>query len=275
MPRRGNAAGDLEPLEQAVGAAGLPVRVTITGGPQLPSDAAGSLPRGPVKILPPDHRDPDLDQLIDSMRTAHALGRNVAVHCVTRVGLIVALAAWREVGAIDGDRIEHGAMVPAELIDHVRELGLIVITQPNFIGERGDEYLAEVDRVEIDDLWRLSSLLAAGVRLAGGTDAPFGHPDPWRAIRSAVARTTMTGQLVGATERINAAAALQLFLGDALASSTPRRIASGAITDLCLLREPLAEALRHPSSDLVALTIGRAGLQMADRPGQSPGPSRR
>ena len=168
-------------------------------------------------------------------------------------------------------------MVPAELIDHVRELGLIVITQPNFIGERGDEYLAEVDRVEIDDLWRLSSLLAAGVRLAGGTDAPFGHPDPWRTIRSAVARTTMTGQLVGATERINAAATLQLFLGDALAPSTPRRIASGAITDLCLLREPLAEALRHPSSDLVALTIGRAGLQIApaDRPGQSPGPSRR
>ena len=45
-----------------------------------------------------DETLPSLDSLADSMRGAHAAGRPVAVHCVTRVQLVLTLAALDAAG---------------------------------------------------------------------------------------------------------------------------------------------------------------------------------
>ena len=98
---------------------------------------------------------------------------------------------------MEGDRIEHGAVVPLELIGRLRDLGLTVVTQPGFVAERGDEYLADVDPADRPDLWRCGSLLAAGVAVGAGTDAPFGSADPWRAVAAAIDRRTEGGAMLG------------------------------------------------------------------------------
>jgi predicted amidohydrolase YtcJ len=251
------SAPDAELLASAVTRADFPVDVTVTGGPRLDPAAAGGVSRGPVKLLPPDHRAPDLDALAADIDAAHQMGRTVAIHCVTRVGLVVALAAWRTVGSRAGDRIEHGGVVPTEVIDDIRELGLGVVTQPNFIAERGDQYLADVEPADLPHLWRCGSLVAAGVPVAGGTDAPFGDPNPWKAIAAACDRRTPARRLLGVEERLDPVAALDLFLGSAADPFAPRRIAAGRRTDLCLLAEPLAATLRHPGKAVVQATLGR------------------
>jgi predicted amidohydrolase YtcJ len=256
---------DLTSLGQAARAAGFPVSVTITGGPDLPDEAMPELDRGPVKILPDDHQPPDLQQLIDVFGKARATGRPIAVHCVTRVGLVLALAALDEVGRQPGDRIEHGAVIPTELVDELRDRSLIVITQPNFVTERGDEYLTDVEPHDRPHLWRCGSLTRSGVAVAGGTDAPFGDPDPWAAIAAATSRRTRRGTEVGPDERLPAGEALDLFLGSARDPARPRRVEPGAVTDLCLLDVPLAEALSDPDSSAVRLTLGRAGLAAPSR----------
>ncbi|EUA43877.1 amidohydrolase family domain protein [Mycobacterium xenopi 4042] len=43
---------------------------------------------------------------------------------------------------------------------------------------------------EHGQLWRVASLLRAGVAVALSTDMPFGRDDPWAAMRAAVHRTT-------------------------------------------------------------------------------------
>ncbi len=53
---------------------------------------------GPVKIMLDDDTLPSLDSLADSVRRAHAAGRTVAVHCVTRVQLVLTLAALDAAG---------------------------------------------------------------------------------------------------------------------------------------------------------------------------------
>lgn len=252
-------ADALAPLAAATDPA-FPLRLTITGGVDLPTDALAAVPRGPVKLLPPDHRPPDLDELIAQIATAHERGRSVAIHCVTRVGLVVALAAWRDAGVREGDRIEHGAVVPPELFADVRDAGLLVVTQPNLVAERGDHYLADVDPDDLPHLWRLATLLDAGIAVAGGTDPPFGHPDPWRAIAAAVERTTPSGRPLGPGERVTARRALELFLGHADRPTVARRVRPGERTDLCLLDRPLADVLRAPSSSSVRATIGAAGV---------------
>jgi predicted amidohydrolase YtcJ len=172
------------------------------------------------------------------------------------VGLVLALAAWDEAGAVAGDRIEHGSVVPVELMPSIADHGLTVVTQPSFVAERGDDYLADVDLEDQGDLYRCRSLQDATIAVGGSTDAPFGHPDPWRAIAAAIERRTPVGTVLGASERLTGHGALDLFLGSPDApGGPPRRVAVGAPADLVLLDRPLSAALADPRSDHVVATF--------------------
>ncbi len=117
----------------------------------------------------------------------------MAVHCVTRAALLLALAVWQEVGSVAGDRIEHASVTPPEVIAAMAQLSLTVVTQPAFIAARGDAYLRDVDPADRADLYRCASLLEGGVAVGGSTDAPFGPDDPWLAIRAASERLAPSG----------------------------------------------------------------------------------
>jgi predicted amidohydrolase YtcJ len=257
-------AADVELLAAHVLGPAFPVRVVVTGGPTLDPFAAPRLERGPVKLVVADHRLPALDELIGAFQEARRQRRPVAVHCVTRVALVLALAAWHDVGSVPGDRIEHGAVIPLELIADMRELGLTVVTQPSFVSERGDDYRREVDAVDQDDLWRCRSLLDGGLPVGGSTDAPYGSADPWAAVRAAVTRMTPTGAILGPDERLDPHRATALFLSDAAdPGGAPRRIEPGAPAEVCVLRGSIDELLSAPSRQMVRGTYGRAGWREA------------
>ncbi len=224
-----------------------------TIGPEQMADAGVS--PGPVKILLDDASLPGLDHLTETVSAAHRRGSPVAVHCVTRVQLMLTLAALEEAGAAAGDRIEHGALIPGEVLLRLAALGLTVVTQPNFVAERGDEYLSEVPLSDQPDLWRARSLVAAGVAVAAGTDAPFGSPDPWLAVRAATRRRAPSGRRVSAAEAVATPTALRWWEGTASAPASPRRLAPGAPADLVVLAAPLAEALYGDDAVPVVATI--------------------
>jgi predicted amidohydrolase YtcJ len=146
-------------------------------------------------------------------------------------------------------------MVPDELLSTLADLGVIVVTQPNFVGERGDEYLSDVPVAEHEHLWRVAGLRAAGVPVAGSTDAPFGDLDPWAAMRAARDRMTPSGRVLSGDERITAAAAVELFLGHPHSPARPRQLVRGAPADLCLLSAAPDVVLAELSADLVAATV--------------------
>ena len=175
----------------------------------------GTVSAGPVKIMLDDTTLPPLDELAGRIRGAHAAGRPAAVHCVTRVQLVVTLAALDLAGRRPGDRIEHGAVIGADSLPDLR--GLTVVTQPHFVAERGEQYAADVPPDDLPDLWRLRSLIDAGVDVAAGSDAPFGSADPWHVMRAAVRRPA----LFAADEAVSPARALALFLGEPAAPGTP------------------------------------------------------
>jgi len=246
-----------ETIAAAVRAGELPLTVSSTGGPELSAtDPPPPLRRGPVKVLISDHALPTLDELIEWFRGAHRFGRAVAVHCVTRTALLLALAAWREVGSVAGDRIEHASVTPREVISALAGLNLTVVTQPAFVAARGDIYLDEVESADQPDLYRCASLMDAGVAVAGSTDAPFGPDDPWVAIRAAVERRAPSGMTVGRDRGLTPASALNLFLGALEHPGGPiRRVRAGVPADLCLLDAPFRTVLLSPSSRHVAATI--------------------
>jgi predicted amidohydrolase YtcJ len=221
--------------------ADLPLRVVVTGGVVLPT--VDGLPRGPVKLVIADHELPELGALAAAIAAAHERDRPVAVHCVTAPALALLLAAWAEVGTHPGDRVEHAAVVPPAAIAELAALGVTVVTQPNFVRERGDRYRAEVDAVDQPDLWRCGSLRTAGVPVAAGTDAPYGLADPWAAMAAAVDRRTRAGTALGADEAVTPEIARDLFLGRLDDPGGPaRRVEPGAPADLCILDRPWADA---------------------------------
>ncbi|MDG4663036.1 amidohydrolase family protein [Mycobacterium sp. 236(2023)] len=214
--------------------------------------------RQTVRCLAPGKRilhddELDLDALTRWVRHTHSVGVPVALHCVTAAQLVVALEAFRAVGRHPLDRIEHAAVVPDGMIADLAASRIPVITQPNFVAERGDQYLADVPEAEHHELWRLATLLNAGIPVALSTDAPFGDADPWAAMRAAVHRRTPSGTVLGPGECVTAATALTMFLGNR--PGHPHRVEAGGAGDLCILATPPAEALAELDAAAVTGTV--------------------
>jgi predicted amidohydrolase YtcJ len=208
----------------------------------------------PGKLILHDD-DLDLEQLADWIADRHRDTHPVAIHCVTAAQLLVTIAALRDAGCRPGDRIEHAAVVPPDSLADIADLGLTVVTQPNFVAERGDQYLEEIPTAEHGQLWRVASLLDAGVPVALSTDMPFGDADPWAAIRAAVHRVTTGGSVLGSDECISARTALTMFFGRPDQPTRPRLIEPGEPGDLCVLSVPPETALAELDSGMVAATV--------------------
>ena len=199
--------------------------------------------------------DLNLDDLAEWIADRHRCGAPVAIHCVTAAQLLVTIAALRQAGTHPRDRIEHAAVAPPDCLTDLAELAVTVITQPNFVAERGDQYLDEVPAAEHDQLWRVASLLRADVPVALSTDMPFGQPDPWAAMRAAVHRTTPGGAVLGNDERISARTALTMFFGLPEQPTRARALQPGEPGDLCVLSVPPETALAELDAGMVAATV--------------------
>jgi|TARA_Y100000310_G_scaffold279718_1_gene299019 predicted amidohydrolase YtcJ len=233
-------------------------RVRVMGDESLTVTEHPQLELGAVKIMLDEYALPEFDALKLRIVTAHQQMRCVAIHCVTVAELVLALTACREAGPMQGDRIEHASLTPDDCLSLFRESGVTVVTQPNLIAERGDQYLVDIDSSQHDMLYRSAAFLRAGVPLGAGSDAPFGNADPWLSMSAAVNRLTAAGRLIGAEERLTPEQALRLFTSPADDPGGPARtIQVGSAADFCLLDRPWKEArVRLQRTDVAATVRG-------------------
>jgi len=241
-------------------------QVIVMGDASLDGAAdAGLVRRGPAKVYLLESALPATEELCASIARSHAAGRPVAVHCVTDAELVFAIAALAAAGSRPGDRIEHASVAPPDVVSLLADQGLTVVTQPNFVRERGDAYLTDVPARDQQWLYRGRGFLEARIRLAAGTDAPLGDPNPWLAMQAAVDRRTMNGRTLGDAEALSPEEALALFSGDPLAPGGLTRIAPGSPADLCLLDRPWSVARLNLAAVRVNATVqsGRLVWQCA------------
>jgi len=143
-------------------------------------------------------------------------------------------------------RIEHCAECPPQVLDAVARCGATVVTQPAFIYEGGDRYLATVERAALPHLYRTRSLAERGIPLAFGSDAPIAAPNPMVGLQAAITRRTSSGATLGESERMDATSALSAYtLGSAKAAGATAarnlgKLAPGRLADIVILDRDIA-----------------------------------
>lgn len=229
----------------------------LMSGGLLDAAPDGEYELGEVKILLHENRLPSVDDALARVAAARASGRNVAFHCVTEGELAFLLAVMTEAGVVPGDRVEHGSIIPRWFIGPLAGSGLAVVTQPHFLAERGDRYVAEHSTDEHESLYRANSLIRANILLAGSSDAPYGTANPWLAMHAAVTRVTASGAVLGSTERLDWRQALALFRPRL--TSPFRHLAVGDRADMVVVRGRVRDVIEQgiPEPVVVTLVAGR------------------
>ena len=129
---------------------------------------------GAVKIHLAESELPDLDDVIATIRAAHAGQRNAAIHCVTRVELLFALAAYEAAGVRAGDRLEHVHVAPPICVAEIARLGLTVCANGALVRTRCADWRRELDPEDAHAMGRPEVFARAGIALLAGSDAPYG-----------------------------------------------------------------------------------------------------
>ena len=250
-----NGASELALFAAAAEAGELPQHLRIMGSLDLPEPRHPRMTRGALKVMLDEDRLPPESELVDAIREAHGQDRGVAFHCVTRAELVMAAGSLERAGTGALDRIEHASLAPPDAVEWLARLGVTVVTQPNFLLERGDAYRREVETRDQPWLYRGQGFLDAGVPLGAGTDAPFGNCDPWAAMRAAVERRSAEGALMAGGEALGPEAALALFTSPLDAPGRPRgALGPGEPADLVLLDRPWPEARQALCAEAVRTT---------------------
>jgi predicted amidohydrolase YtcJ len=141
-------------------------------------------------------------------------------------------------------RIEHCAICPPDLQDRVRAQHIVPAMQPAFFWEFGDGYIHNYGRHRADTMFPVKSLIAAGVPVAGSSDAPVTHYAPLFGIEQALTRKTMAGGVCGPDERVDLTTAIRMHtIHGAFASfeeGFKGSLEVGKVADLVVLAENLS-----------------------------------
>lgn len=203
------ATNDAADVAALIGA-DLPVRVQAMVGA---TGAAAAPPGTRVKVIVDEATA--TAELSETIAHAHRRGQPVALHVVDVGPLQVALDALA--GAPPPppdrpDRLEHVSLCLPEQIEAIARAGCAVVTQPAFLVHRSAKYRSALSSVEQRWLYRVGSLLAAGVHVAASSDAPVVAARPLESVQAMVERDDPA-------ERVDVATALDLVTRRAAGAS--------------------------------------------------------
>ncbi|MBE0415189.1 MAG: amidohydrolase [Dehalococcoidia bacterium] len=174
---------------------------------------------GALKIVLTEARGflhPSEDELEERLLRVHRAGYQVAIHAVEESTVEAAVKALENAlnQIPEGDhrhRIEHCSVCPPALLERLRGVHAIVVTQPSFIYYNGERYLKTVPQEQQRWLYRIGSFLKNGLMPAAGSDSPIVPINPLVGIYGAVTRKVESGEELLPQERISPIEALKMY----------------------------------------------------------------
>jgi predicted amidohydrolase YtcJ len=184
------------------------------------------------------------DELHETIWRGHRAGWQVAIHAIGDRGIETCLdgfarALIRQPRRDHRHRLEHCGILRPDLIQRIKDLGVIPVGQPPFILEFGDGFLRHLGRDRCQLTYALKTVLDAGIPLAASSDSPVSSYQPLLGIKAAVTERTAAGTDFAPAEAIAVEDAIALYTrAGAYASFDERRkgtITPGKLADLAVL----------------------------------------
>ncbi|MBN1667618.1 MAG: amidohydrolase [Anaerolineales bacterium] len=244
----------------------------------LKAFADGALGPHTAAMLQPYENEPgnrgmlliDAEELFEAGRQATQNGLSLTIHAIGDRANHEVLNAFEQLRRYERDhrvsgprlrhRIEHVQVLHPQDVDRLARLDVIASMQP--IHATSDMLMADAywgDRARLSYAWR--SQLAAGARLAFGSDAPVESPNPFWGLHAAVTRRRMDGspdpQGWYPEERLTRREALLAYTqGPAYAAGMEARLgqlSAGYLADLLVLEEDPFECPAEEIHQIVPL----------------------
>lgn len=212
----------------------------------------------------------DPDELPELIRFCHDLGFPVDCHtcgdeCQELVVRAHATAQEASPKPWLRHRVHHAYFPTVEALRLMARHRIPAVVSSPFITNLGESYVVSVGEERAARVMPMREYLDAGVPLAGSSDSFITDFNPWVGMYAAATRQTVTGRVLGESERLTPPEALRSYtLGGAYATGREARIGSlepGKLADFVVLdRDPLAvppEELREVRA-LATFLGGRA-----------------
>ena len=199
---------------------------------------------GAVKVMP--EVQPEQLELNQLALDCHKAGFQLAFHAIAEETIAAAITALEYVNKHSSimsrrHRIEHCGECPPALMERIKKLGLVIVTQPPFIYYNGERFLATVPQSQLPWLYRIKTPMEKGLIVAGSSDAPVVPANPLVGIYAAVTRRVESGQVLLLEERITVEQALKLYTANAAYASFEEKIkgslSPGKLADIVILSD--------------------------------------
>ncbi len=212
------------------------------------------------QLYPPQ---PELNRLVLEM---HRSGFPVAIHAIRDSTVEAVATAYEYVReqapeSVIRHRVEHCAECPPPLLERLRQLQVVIATQPPFLYYSGERYLDTVDKEILPHLYRIRSFFDAGLVVAGSSDSPIVSNNPLIGIYGAVTRRAASGVQLQPEEMITPEQALAMYTTNAAYASHEEdikgSITPGKLADMVLLSDDPtrvdAEAIKDISVEMTVI----------------------
>lgn len=157
-------------------------------------------------------------------------------------------------------RIEHCAMINNKLLDRIKMLSIVPISNPIFLYEFGDGYLVNYGEERAHRMFTNKSYIDKCIIAAGSSDSPITFSNPILNMHLAINRTTQGGNIINEDERVSILEALKMFTYNGAYASFEEDVKGtieiGKLADLVVLSDSLLDTPDDKIKDLeVNLTM--------------------
>jgi predicted amidohydrolase YtcJ len=179
------------------------------------------------------------EELKAFVTSADRQGWQIAIHAIGDRAIELVLDCYLTCSRERRHRIEHAMLMDDALILRFVEQKVVPVVQPEFLSRLGDAYVLGLGYERAARINPTASLQRAGLGVPFSSDCPIVPGAPLDGVRAAAGRSTRSGTILGADERISVMDGLRNYTYWAAYSTFDERnagqIAAGMRADLAVL----------------------------------------
>ena len=213
-------------------------------------------------------------KLTEMIRWVHELGWPIDTHTCGDEAQEIVVTAYAEAQTASPKpwlrhRVHHAYFPTGRSLDLMAKHRITAVVSNPFITNLGESFVTSLGEARASKAMPMRTYLNAGIPLAGSSDSAVSDFNPWVGMYAATTRKTVTGRVLGESERISTRKVLRAYtIGGAFTTGQERErgsIEPGKLADLVVLERDLLTMPHDELKDVEPLATMVGGRWVFDR----------